>query len=86
MQTLKEVEKFCEDNEIELSVERGAFTTHVHVNIDAPGKVFRAHELHNLGLWDDSKKPNWSSIGKELLAADFGDCTDANCEYCAANE
>lgn len=86
MHTRKEVEAYCETNGIELSVEQWSSCTHVHANIDAPHKVFRAHDLHNLGLWDDVRSPNWKLIGKELLAADLGDCTDAECEYCQGDE
>ena len=74
MKTRAEVEAYCENNEIELSVELWSSGTHVHANIDADHKIFRAHGLHNLALWEDDKSPRWDATGRELLAADFGDC------------
>lgn len=55
---------------------------HVHADIEAPRTVFRAHGLHNLGLWDDVAAPDWREIGKELAEANIGPCDIKDCDYC----
>lgn len=81
MATRAQVKEWCESREIELSVEHWANgITHVHANIAAPGKIFCAHQLHNLGLWDAETPPNWAMIYKELIEAAFGDCAIIDCD------
>lgn len=84
MKTLKEVQEWCDTNGVELVIERSVKEkiNHVHVNIDRVPQVFRTHDLHNLGLWDSTEKPNWKIIGQELLDANLGPCTDPDCEWC----
>jgi hypothetical protein len=83
MKTKRDVQVWCDAHGVELSVERGPTWSHVHADIAAPRTIFRAHDLHNLGLWDDEASPNWREIGRELLRADIGPCTKPDCEACA---
>ena len=78
------VKAYCEANGLELveELDRRRGVHHVHVNIDRTPQVFRAHGLHNLGLWDDTSKPDWPAILGELHAANLGPCTEPDCEWC----
>ncbi len=85
METRKQVEAWCEREGVSLSIELWSGSIrHVHANIDKPYTKFRAHDLHNLSLWDGEAAPNWKLIGAELLEADIGPCVDADCECCNA--
>ena len=83
MNTKKEVVQWCEANGIAISIEKweGA-VNHVHLDIDAPHKVFRSVGTHNLAVWDSLDPIDWRAVGKEIVLADFGECTDPACEYC----
>ncbi len=82
MTTRKEVEAWCERNDVTLTVEQWSSGAHVHADIDADHKIFRAHGIHNIGLHDGDARVNWAKIYNDLMAADLGDCTDPECEYC----
>ena len=85
--TKRDLRAFCDARQIALDVSHSrSGRWHVHVDIDAPRSIFRAHDLHNLSLWDGTAAPDWREIGREIEAADFGPCTIPDCEYCEGDE
>lgn len=75
-----------EANQVEISVEKwSGGITHVHANCE-PGRYFKAHGVHNLGLFDDAGRVPWASIMRELQSADLQPCTKPDCEYCHDDE
>jgi len=86
MTTKAEVFAWAEARGVAISQELGAGGAHhVHADIEAPRTCFRAHGLHNLGVWDDVTAPRWPVVMRELLAADIGPCEIEDCEVCGGD-
>jgi hypothetical protein len=83
--TKADVEQWCEERDIELTYEHFFGHIHVHVNINAPRKIFTTHQLHNLAVWDDTRSVNWDRVWRELQYAGYGNCTIEGCDVCWHN-
>jgi hypothetical protein len=85
--TKRDVVAWCKEREIAISDERYRGRYHVHLDICADSKIFRALGVHSAAVWEsDDQRPDWNLIGRELMGLDFGDCLDASCAYCHDDE
>lgn len=85
--TKKMVQQWCDERGIELHIDDTPLAYHVHLNIDAPRKIFGALGTHNAGVWDSfTQRPDWNYIGRELDELEFTDCTEPDCEVCSEDE